>query len=600
MGAAGSVGTLEEKLDISTVKRLAGDQFNQEKFDAHKDADGYVSKETFMTLAGATFNLAQAPVAEPEGTPMDGMTAEKADAAAAKTAALVAAAGTMTPKDGGGGRLPSVSIYQSQDKFTGALKSDEAKEYLMKNARKSTLMAMKECAAESAVDAEEPQVEEAMDRLESSASLGSTGSLVRTFSMSEDARSSLYTERREMLQKDAKAAQERFAQLSEEEQKRPQNQMNIALYSYENQAIIESLFTHPEIEAQLDIWWKHAKLYFDGNDNDVLEKDEYAAFYKRLLNLLDGASELSEEEANVAFEDDWVLFSEGDGKLTREEFRYGVFKLADHWTCTTFRFEYVDFLQTSFKTVFGDLIVNDALLPPESWVKALDVKKKYSSLPELLVIEEITQLYRMKSEEDRGKTAAERSFLDKFVIEEFKKRFGGEEEFKKRFKAFVTGVCAIVDDPNSAAQDYAILFAQMCGMYTESKRQKPFPPKVANFVLEHMLKILPVAEQTDEDYGYREHAGIFKRGEITNKKVKAMVAGYAEVSGAKKVLLKTLEEAPAFRGHPKLANMATASLDALSLLETREWLGEVEEHRVVPCIKFVVLLGELASAWNLY
>mmetsp|Transcript_11507 Transcript_11507/g.16983 ORF Transcript_11507/g.16983 Transcript_11507/m.16983 type:complete len:377 (-) Transcript_11507:61-1191(-) len=50
----GSGASIPDKIDLDTCKKLAGERFNQEKFDAlKKDAEGKVSKEDFLALAAA-------------------------------------------------------------------------------------------------------------------------------------------------------------------------------------------------------------------------------------------------------------------------------------------------------------------------------------------------------------------------------------------------------------------------------------------------------------------------------------------------------------------------------------------------------------------
>ena len=48
MGAAASAA---DKLDLDAVKALAGDKFDQAKFDELKDENGYVTKEALLGLA---------------------------------------------------------------------------------------------------------------------------------------------------------------------------------------------------------------------------------------------------------------------------------------------------------------------------------------------------------------------------------------------------------------------------------------------------------------------------------------------------------------------------------------------------------------------
>jgi len=60
----------------------------------------------------------------------------------------------------------------------------------------------------------------------------------------------------------------------------------------------------------------------------------------------------SEEEAAAVMAEDFKADAGADGSVSQEEFRWGVFQLADQWTAGCSAAEYVEFLKRGFKVVF--------------------------------------------------------------------------------------------------------------------------------------------------------------------------------------------------------------------------------------------------------
>ena len=437
--------------------------------------------------------------------------------------------------------------------------------------------------------------------------------------------------RRSKLRNAAEAALAEFAKLSDEEKAQAQNQGDIDLYSDEMQAIREGLFeSNKEVNAQLDTWWAAATLYLDKDGDADLDKSEYAEFHKRLLRLLDDPDEqLSEEDALAAMQEDFAADAGPDGEVSKEEFRYAVFQLADQWTCTTRASEYVDFLRTSFSTVFHDLIENDKLRVPSSWEAAMKGGKKYNPLPESDVVERISELYQFKIKADAAddKQGKARDTMEHFILEYYEQKYGrGSKLFKKHFKAFVGGIFAAIDNFGSIAKDYITLFAQQVNIYSKSGRIKPLPPKATgkflslpsclcwhldfirhvlisktDFVVDHLEDILPLAKSTLDNYGLSYQGGM-DGGGIANAKVKALVTGYAEALPARRIFTKQLSEMKIKADSP-LYNAAQASFDALVSVESAHnddastLGGKIKAQlSVIPCIKFVVLTGAIAAA----
>ena len=98
----------------------------------------------------------------------------------------------------------------------------------------------------------------------------------------------------------------------------------------------------PDINKILDAWWNEARTYFDKDQNVTLTSLEYAEFHRRLLPILANEGvEVNEDEAMAAQLADFIDDSGGDGSVDREEFRYSVFQLADQWTMSIEKDEYV-------------------------------------------------------------------------------------------------------------------------------------------------------------------------------------------------------------------------------------------------------------------
>jgi hypothetical protein len=482
---------------------------------------------------------------------------------------------------------PGTPRFDEAKSAEGTISAEQAKDFL------------EGAAMPVQINVADPEVSKLVNIASSSPALSACNvvGFLQEASLSPEDLAKLKTERRERIRSAAAAALAEFDKLSDEEKAQVQNQGDMAMYTDEVQAIREALFeSNKEVNAQLDAWWVAATLYLDKDGDADLDKQEYAEFHKRLLRLLDDPDEaLSEEEALAAMHEDFAADAGPDGEVSKEEFRYSVFQLADQWTCTTSAGEYVEFLRTSFATVFSDLIENDRLRPPASWEAALKGGKKYNPLPESDVVERISELYQFKIKADAAddKMGKERDNLESFVLEYYEQKYGrGSKLFKKHFKAFVAGVFATIDNFNAPSRDYVTLFAQQVNIYSKSNRIKPLPDKATDFLLDHLEDIVPLAKKTADSYGLSYASGL-DAGGIANAKVKALVTGLAEAIPAKKVFDKQLSEMKIEKSCA-LFDAARASFDALISVESAT--SGSAQISVVPCIKFVVLTGAVAAA----
>ena len=143
---------------------------------------------------------------------------------------------------------------------------------------------------------------------------------------------------------------------------RRQNEGDMDLYTKENVRRRLAAFEQPRVQELLEWWWRGAR----GDDADgdgLLQFDEYAQIYGRLVAAFndednpddDDADDLTEEQARQALSQDWAKDSGGDGTVDGPDFKRSIFEMADTWTESCDPLEYVRFLQLMFVRLFGRL-----------------------------------------------------------------------------------------------------------------------------------------------------------------------------------------------------------------------------------------------------
>jgi len=110
---------------------------------------------------------------------------------------------------------------------------------------------------------------------------------------------------------------------------------------------------------------------------------------------------VSDAEAEDMMRADFHADSGADGSVDREEFRFGVFQLADHWTLNIDSEEYRDFLERGYHIVFSDLLAMDKLQLPPSWIDELKLVKNISPIPVARAVDTITGIVRAKINADK-------------------------------------------------------------------------------------------------------------------------------------------------------------------------------------------------------
>jgi hypothetical protein len=366
------------------------------------------------------------------------------------------------------------------------------------------------------------------------------GNLAEVFRKKEG----LDDERRERLGAAAAKALAEFAALTEKEKERVRKQGDMDLYTDVAQKRREVLFVeHAGVSAQLERWWQAAFLYLDKDWNEHLDWEEYKEFHKRLMRLLEGADEMTPQEAEETMRADFKVDAGDDGLVSHEEFRYAVFQLADTWTVSLDGDEYVEFLAKSFDVVFKDLIENDFLRPPLCW--RLTLRKGAmvkTSLNEAKTTNAISEIIVAKLKADAAADAKQkpRQPFPQFVLKFFEQSHGiGTKMLLKHFGMFVNGAFALIDDPRSEFHDYALTFGQMAGIHTDSGRVAAFPASASTFMLDYFVAVRPLVGLYRGDRVERSSSleAVISKGET------AAYFGYIVAADARRVLLDHLAKA---------------------------------------------------------
>ena len=107
--------------------------------------------------------------------------------------------------------------------------------------------------------------------------------------------------------------------------------------------------------------------------------------------------------------------------MTRDEFENSIFELADQWTSSADRDEYVEFLELGYKKVFAALDDADALRFPSEWEGLLKCATTITSLPPNKATEFAVGVLSVYATQTEGTLAA-------LVVDELSRTCGGAGE----------------------------------------------------------------------------------------------------------------------------------------------------------------------------
>lgn len=161
--------------------------------------------------------------------------------------------------------------------------------------------------------------------------------------------------RRKKLKETARKQLKILSGYSALEQEKLVNQGDFEMYSDEALEKRFQLRGDKQINRLLDKWWTGAFRYFDLDKSGALDKEEYAMFYTNLYKLLDEDDEIGASDREESMSDDFESDSNNDQKVQAMEFKNSVFELADTWTYSTDKTEYIKFLTKGYAVVYGEL-----------------------------------------------------------------------------------------------------------------------------------------------------------------------------------------------------------------------------------------------------
>jgi len=189
---------------------------------------------------------------------------------------------------------------------------------------------------------------------------------------------------------------------------------------------------------------------------------------------------LTEEEEAAVMEEDFKADAGEDGAVSKEEFRYAVFQMADQWTCSVDADEYVEFLKQGYKVVFDDLIAADKALLPKSWAVEAKHAKGITLMPFQRAADVMSGLISEKIKADKvdKQKGTRMKTLEEFALDHFQAKHGAGRSSQKVLKSFCLSLLKMLEDEANELHEYALLFAQMAGVFAPSGRIKPLPPSV--------------------------------------------------------------------------------------------------------------------------
>ena len=120
-------------------------------------------------------------------------------------------------------------------------------------------------------------------------------------------------------------------------------QVDVSLYSDENQARRRMIKKHPQFCKVMTKFWDTIELFKDQETKTLLRKESYLTLSHKIARLIipppyDNAKVRAQSEA------DWDVDTNGSGKMVYADFFLAIFQIVDNWTETCNAEDYIEFL----------------------------------------------------------------------------------------------------------------------------------------------------------------------------------------------------------------------------------------------------------------
>ncbi|KAH8076874.1 hypothetical protein JL721_906 [Aureococcus anophagefferens] len=356
---------------------------------------------------------------------------------------------------------------------------------------------------------------------------------------------------------------------------------NADLYSETNLAKRELIRDDPEILEWLDKWWIATQEFDDKDKDGAMDFEEYAYFHGRLKKWIhkwagDRGVTLPKSnrvEAREQLEEDFAADSGESGLVLHEDFVNSIFELADMWTESVAKYEYVEFLKRGYAHVYKQHLDLDALNFPLSWRRYLDEDSSdedselsddsLMDMPEAAVMEYIVDVYVAKMAHDasvdampRAKRHAKPSVADVALeileCREFPHEHGAHQ-FHVRVRSLARALQRF-DGRNT----WLYLFNRLVGCFTRNGRVRAIPTEGATFVARAYGEILPALFEARK----RIPHGVNNELQRVMRGAKHQVyAGYVALNAARGALRRVhrdLRDAAEAKARPAAARGAAA------------------------------------------
>ena len=273
----------------------------------------------------------------------------------------------------------------------------------------------------------------------------------------------------------------------------------------------------------------------DRDKNAALDASEYDRFYRRLVLLVDPDEDMTASEILEAMREDFKADAGDDDCVTKEEFTSSVFELADNWTSSLERDEYLEFLALGYAKVFGSLDKADALCFPDEWQPFLKSGRTLTGMTVNSATEFAIRVYEAHAatlEAGGGEQS-----IAALALSELKLQFGTRDDaqLKKRVKALTITLEAANRD--ETRNDLLWLFARVVGCFSPSGRVKAVPPAGVDFLVRYFTKMQTIVASCRTSLPSRLQSPT--QSMLTNGKVGSKV-GYVGLHPIKQHLPKEL------------------------------------------------------------
>ena len=216
-------------------------------------------------------------------------------------------------------------------------------------------------------------------------------------------------------------------------------------------------------------------------------------------------------------------------------------------------------------------------------------KRSVTPMPMAQMVETVCAIYMAKMLDDQKRGEMARRPLKNFVQLHFRNQYGNSKMYSRKYRSFLFGLLRELDqrtaDKDNDAHSFVSLFAQLCGVGTNTGRVVALPGSTADFVLDHLRFFDPLLTETNKIIPNASRSEVQKK--MTGAKASRIV-GAMQKSKVRQIVHRALTK---YLELSKRSEVYKVAMAALSALQRSVKAHNGSDIAVLPCPAVLSLLA---------